>query len=318
MISNQQVLQLIHGCVESKEIGEYIAFYHCNSYQIKHTAFDDFLHVRAPFSTSVTLEFYTDATKFGFDVKKVYIGSNDTFDLYIDNVAYEFRELETIADGDSVEFTLPAGNKRILLYFPNDSELLFKNFWIEGNYEPVLPRTKTMVCYGDSITNGYGSFRSSLTYVHVMNRQMHFNIYNHGIGGYWYDENFISPTKSIEPDYILVSLGTNQIRSDDRFDRIDKFYKNLFEIYPNAKFFVITPIWRGDRPEALTLIPQMRDYLFNKLKDNPNVFVIDGYKLVPHMDYFFADKLHPNAIGMEYYGNNLAKILKEVIDTKRW
>ena len=127
MISNQQVLQLIHGCVESKEIGEYIAFYHCNSYQIKHTEFDDFLHVRAPFSTSVTLEFYTDATKFGFDVKKVYIGSNDTFDLYIDNVAFEFRELETIADEDSVEFTLPAGNKRILLYFPNDSELDYHN-----------------------------------------------------------------------------------------------------------------------------------------------------------------------------------------------
>ena len=313
MLSNDRFLELVHGCVQTKEDGEYITFYRCNDYQINHTAFEEFYYVRSKFSASIKFEFYTEATKFGFDMRKVLVGSSDSFDLYVDNVAYEFLDFESLADECSISFNLPIGKKHVTLYLPNDSEIQFKNFWIDGNYEPVPLREKTMICYGDSITHGFGSYKAGFTYVHAMNRQMNFNVYNHGIGGYWYDENYISKLDGIDPDYILVSLGTNQMRSSDKYDRIDKFYENLSKTFPEAIVFVVTPIWRCDIPDAMELIVDMRDYIFNKFKDSKNIHVIDGLTLVPNIDYFFSDKLHPNAIGMEYYGNNLAKEIKNIL-----
>ncbi len=37
--------------------------------------------------------------------------------------------------------------------------------------------------------------------------------------------------------------------------------------------------------------------------------VIDGMKLVPHFNEYFLDTLHPNCLGCEVYGRNLAVLL---------
>ena len=51
--------------------------------------------------------------------------------------------------------------------------------------------------------------------------------------------------------------------------------------------------------------------IVEKCNQYENIHIIDGLKLVPHLDYFFLDRLHPNALGMKLYGDNLAKeILK--------
>ncbi|MCR5603691.1 MAG: hypothetical protein K6G27_08320 [Lachnospiraceae bacterium] len=41
-----------------------------------------------------------------------------------------------------------------------------------------------------------------------------------------------------------------------------------------------------------------------------NVRVIDGMKLVPHFNEYFLDTLHPNCLGCEVYGRNLAAYLQ--------
>ena len=47
-----------------------------------------------------------------------------------------------------------------------------------------------------------------------------------------------------------------------------------------------------------------------------NVTVIDGMKMVPHFPEYFLDNLHPNALGCEIYGRNLAEaILKATAKT---
>jgi len=42
----------------------------------------------------------------------------------------------------------------------------------------------------------------------------------------------------------------------------------------------------------------------------PNVTVVDGFKLVPHLPEYYLDKLHPNVIGAELYARNLVDAIR--------
>ena len=43
-----------------------------------------------------------------------------------------------------------------------------------------------------------------------------------------------------------------------------------------------------------------------------NVTIVDGFKLVPHLSEYYLDNLHPNIIGAETYGRNLAEHIRRI------
>ena len=65
-----------------------------------------------------------------------------------------------------------------------------------------------------------------------------------------------------------------------------------------------------NKEDADALILDMKDYLFNVCSKYSNIKLIDGYTLIPHIEYYFLDLLHPNGLGMEVYGTNLAEKIK--------
>lgn len=311
---NKTLTTLIHGSIYNvKKDKGYMLYYRCNQEQIDHLdKVEKFLYDRTFFQASVTVEFDTDALSFSFDYKIFSVGSFDSFDIYVDGVPYKFVTLENHIKQATVEVELPEGMKRVVMYLPCDSEVGIKDFTINGKFKKIPNRKETVLCYGDSITHGYGSLKSSLTYINVAARELEWEVVNQGIGGYWFDEDYVTSIGDTNPDKILVSLGTNQLWSTDKYERIDKFFDRLSEVYPNIPVLVIAPIWRGDREEGSWLIPEMKEYLFNACMKYSNVRFVDGYELIPHMDYYFLDKLHPNALGMEVYGRNLVKAIKKI------
>lgn len=313
-ISNQTLTKLVHGAVQNVSKGKgYVVYYRCTDEQINHLKeVDSFLYDRTFFSASITIEFSTDATSFGFDHKIFSVGSLDSYDVYVNGTPYDFISLEENKDKSSIEIKLPEGHKNVVLYLPCDSEVGIKNFHIDGKWKKIPRRKENMICYGDSITQGYGSLIASLTYINAMNRQLNYEIVNHGIGGYWFDEGMIVNIDNFYPDKIVISLGTNQLWSSDKYERINKFFDKLSRVYPNVKTVVITPIWRSDKVDGDELIQDMRNYLFNVCSNYQNIHVIDGYELVPHIEYYYLDKLHPNGFGMEIYGVNLANKIKKI------
>ena len=42
-----------------------------------------------------------------------------------------------------------------------------------------------------------------------------------------------------------------------------------------------------------------------------NVTVVDGFTLVPHLSEYYLDNLHPNLLGAETYGRNLAEVIRK-------
>ena len=92
------------------------------------------------------------------------------------------------------------------------------------------------------------------------------------------------------------------------------FYETLSNQYPNAKIYAITPLWRKDgEAEKPIGIPhcQVEELMRSLLADLPNVAVIGGYPLTPHLPEFFSDLyLHPNDQGFTLYAQNLYEAIR--------
>ena len=310
-ISKQTLNEFIHGSVYNEEKDDYILFYRCTKGQIDYLEkVNEFFYDRTKFQASVTLEFDTDATIVSFDYKIFNIGSLDSFDIYVDGIAYQFIQLTNEPNESTIKVELPEGKKNIVIYLPCDSEIGIKDLCINGNLELPTVNKELVLCYGDSITNGFGSFRSSVIYLNVAARKLGWDVVNQGIGGYYFDEKYIYPINKT-PDKILVAFGTNQILWNDITGNIEKFFERISKVYPNIPVLVISPIWRGDVVGASKILTIIKDYIFNVCENYPNITVVDGFTLVPHIEYYYHDKLHPNGLGMEVYGNNLAKFVKK-------
>lgn len=267
---------------------------------------------RCDASTSKTIEFTTDATKVSFDYKIIWKCSLDSFELFIDGLATNIVYLKDIEDEGHIEWEMPEGEKTVCIYLPCDATALIKNFDINSGVTPVKKGEKVL-WLGDSITQGYGSLRSSQSYVSVANRLLNYDILNQGIGGYVYDSKSLMPMEGYKPDKIIVAHGTNQYGDDNALQMVEEYYDRLTEIYGNEiPVLCITPLWRGDNLDGIPTLTRFCDGIKNVLKKYKNVTVVEGFKLVPHLEEYFLDNLHPNALGTEVYARNLVEEIRRI------
>ncbi|MCR4754671.1 MAG: SGNH/GDSL hydrolase family protein [Lachnospiraceae bacterium] len=272
---------------------------------------DEFFYDRCTASTSKTLEFITTATEISFDYKIIWRGSDDTFELTIDGLITQIYNLKDMKDEGRLTFTLPEGNKRAVIYLPADATVLIKDLSINADATAPVKNTKVL-WLGDSITQGYGTLRSAETYVSIANRLLDYDIINQGIGGYVYDKGSLMKMDGYTPDKLIVALGTNQFGDED-LTPIEEYYVRLFEIYGHdIPTLVITPLWRGDVPDGEPTLIKFCDRLKSILKTYPNITIVDGFSLIPHLSEYYLDDLHPNPLGAEVYANNLVNIIRRV------
>ncbi len=272
---------------------------------------DEFFYDRCTASTSKTLEFITTATEISFDYKIIWRGSDDTFELTIDGLITQIYYLKDMKDEGRLTFTLPEGNKRAVIYLPADATVLIKDLSINADATAPVKNTKVL-WLGDSITQGYGTLRSAETYVSIANRLLDYDIINQGIGGYVYDKGSLMKMGGYTPDKLIVALGTNQFGDKD-LTPIEEYYVRLFEIYgQDIPALVITPLWRGDVPDGEPTLIKFCDRLKSILKTYPNITIVDGFNLIPHLSEYYLDDLHPNPLGAEVYANNLVNIIRRV------
>ena len=281
----------------------------------------DFWYERCTASTSKTIEITTDAKKISFEYKFFWKGSEDSFELMVDGLITQIIYVKELKETGKIEFDLTKGldgvygnkdgKKQVVIYLPADATIGIKNFEIDSDYKPAVKGEKVL-WLGDSITQGYGPLRSSQTYVSVANRLLNYDIINQGIGGYIYDKKCLMPMPGFEPKKLIVALGTNQYGCETMKD-IEEYYPRLFEIWgKDIPTLVITPLWRGDNLEGVPTLVKFADKLKAILAKYPNIKVVDGFKLVPHLPEYFLDNLHPNQLGTEVYGRNLVEKIREL------
>ena len=226
--------------------------------------------------------------------------------------AYDTSEyIKDMGTEGTLKFELPEGTHKVVIYLAVDATILIKNFSIDSSYEVPVKNTKVL-WLGDSITQGYGSLRSSESYVSITNRTFDYDIINQGIGGYIYDCKSLMKMPGYVPDKIVVAHGTNQYGDKD-MSAVEKYYEVLTGIYgTEIPVYCITPIWRGDNIEALPVFYTFCENVKKVASKYPNVRIIDGLDLVPHLEEYYTDNLHPNLLGTETYAANLVKELKKL------
>lgn len=312
ILSNEELKKIYYGAYFFEEVEDgYLQAFQYSKAQMDYfkEAFD-FWYDRCMASTAKTLEFQTEATHISLDYKILWEGSQDSFDVAVNNRITDIVYVKDIEKEGKVSFELPEGNKNVIVYLPADATVLIKNFEIDGEYVPVKKNEKVL-WLGDSITQGYGPLRAAHTYVSVANRLLNYDIINQGIGGYVYDKKSLMKMEGYTPDKIIVSLGTNQYGTPTMKD-IEEYYETLMEIYGDTPVLCITPIWRGDNMEGLPTLIKFREKLVDICKKYENITIVDGFELVPHLSEYFLDNLHPNALGAEMYGRNLVLEIERI------
>jgi len=310
-LSNEQLKSIYYGAyrISETEDGYLQAFQYTERQMRYFEEASDFWFERCTASNAKTLEFRTKATRFSLEYKIIWAGSEDSIELAIDGLITRIFYVKDIEKEGKLSFDIPSGEKKVTLYLPADATTLIRNFEIDADICHVEKGDKVL-WMGDSITQGFGPLRSTHTYVSVANRLLNYDIINQGIGGYVYDKKVLEKMEGYDPDKIIISMGTNQYGTESMKD-IEEYYERLAEVYGNRPVLCITPIWRGDSPDGEPTLIRFCHKLKEICRKYPNITIVDGFQLVPHLSEYFLDNLHPNALGGEIYGRNLVLAIRE-------
>ena len=216
-------------------------------------------------TSGIQMEFSTDATAIYMsgDIK---ISSSRTYyniEIFCDGKLvgdirnFNYEDMTLPYTGISVpgrEFDktieLPKGDKKVRVILPwtaspeiNEIEL------VDATYLTPIKKAKQMLIYGDSITQGYDALSPSRAYAVAMAYALDAEGINKAIGGEVFFTKLSKIRSRMNPDYITVAYGTNDWSRrtyEDFSSSAEEFFSDLAKLYPDAKIFAISPIWRKD------------------------------------------------------------------------
>jgi hypothetical protein len=205
---------------------------------------------------------------------------------------------------------------RITIYLPCNAEIAMSNFELSDNasIDRVNPNQKTLLCLGDSITQGMDALHPSSTYPVLLSRFLEMNLINQGVGGYVFNSASLDEDIKLKPDIITVAYGTNDWSLCDSLAQFRSncsgYMEKLVAIFPDTDIYVVTPFWRSDidelRPSGSFF--DIADTIKDVCRAYPEITVLDGLEMIPHLpDYFGDKKLHPSDEGFKYIALNLLK-----------
>lgn len=214
-------------------------------------------------------------------------------------------------------FILPQGKKEIRIYLPWSVCGVIKEVCLDDGalVESVKPKHK-MLCYGDSITQGYDAFNPSNKYTSMLADYLDAEEFNKGMGGDGFFPELIETEENFEPDYITAAYGTNDwsYHTTENFDTYcKKFYDNLSRKYPNSKIFAISPIWRKDYKTERKFgeFVLVEEHIRKAVENYGNITFIPGFNLLEHNENLYRElTLHPNDAGFKQYFEGIKKYVK--------
>ena len=216
------------------------------------------------------------------------------------------------------EFALGSGEKLVEVYFPWSVCPFVKAVELDdGCLIQPIKRPKTLLVYGDSITQGYDTIDLTSHYICQLAKMLDADVVNKAVGGEIFHPPLAKMKDDLQPDYITVSYGSNDFRKTDGTtfsDDCKAFYTSLRENYPEAKIFALTPVWRGDLDEDSKFgdFMSVDAKITEAVKDIPDVTVLHGYHFVPHDPTVYADLyLHPNDEGFRIFAKNVCSQILE-------
>ena len=199
-----------------------------------------------------------------------------------------------------------------------------------ANCSTPVDKELVILCIGDSITAG--SYPKRLQ-INLNKAGIPAKVLNCGMSGYTSGDylRFMRSFplfKMVEPDIILLQLGTNDVRTDFAHTETAQFVENMKnivnlireELYRRAPPLVlistILPIKpapfvfteRSARRVVEEINPAIRE-----ISDKLDIPLVDNFALFKNHPEWLADGVHPNERGYQAMADNWSAVLTEVI-----
>ncbi len=276
---------------------------------------------RALSAAGIRFEFVTDAAS--FNIKGVFRrGANRNYaylDVKVNGIIVQHEGTDDYTANPDFEMTVNLDGKKnhVAVYLPNLAQFILRDFnFCNASFIEPVKKDFTMVCWGDSITQGYDAVYPSLSYANSLSDKLNAVMYNKAVGGEVFNPAYFDEFEPLKPDMITIAYGTNDWNKCSEADlktNAPAFLEKITSFYPNAVFYLIVPIWRADtdRITDAGTFDNARNIIFDICRNFSNINVIDGMKLVPHETGFFKDQhLHPNDLGFMCMTNKLLEYIK--------
>ena len=328
ILTLQKLTAITKGCLSIRETDSGFLFQRMTDRQLAAVDHIERYWMRARFPAGVRFDFLTDASAISFDYKILEFDPNRDFfgiDLYVDGVMVHALCEKPIAHKTG-RFSCELGaldggrtTRRIVLYLPISAIFAVSDVVLRdaARLERGPDGDGILLCYGDSITQGYDALHPSLGYAAILARAMGLELLNQAISGYVFDPATIDAAQVPAPRRILVAYGTNDWTNKTSLEEarrdMDRYLDTLVEAFPECRIDLILPIWRGDCQEvtAVGRFFQVLEALKASAQRHPRIHIWNGQLAVPHCTEFFADgSLHPNDSGMLLYAQWLLPRLK--------
>ena len=309
---------LFHNIVDCKQTEHGISFSRFSDTQLSVYAKNEIFRIRSLLASGVCLDLVTTSNhiKLVFEIKET-ARDYAFFDLYIDECFVESKGCEPAAEiGNSIDFDL--GNaymkkQKITIYLPHLVVLYIKRIELDdGSFIEGVPKpSKTLLCLGDSITQGMVAKRPSSAYPVQLSRKLKMGLLNQGIAGYLFNSDVMDYMLQDKPDIITIAYGVNdwnKYSSQSLFEeKCNKFMEKLTRLYPVSKKVIILPVWKHNVQEirGIGTLKDVSLMIREICRRYDGLVIIDGMKLIPHMSSYYADGVHPNDEGFIHYSLNL-------------
>jgi len=308
-LTAEQIRTLLFGAVEVTEEKGVLSPYKCTAPVRKAWyALREALGQRSESSTGIRLDFETDGTEVTFSL----VGA--PFDLLLDGLlADRFTGSDEPQD---FSVTLDGRPHRITLIFPShDTGGRLCGVEVSGGAS-VTPHEydRKFLFLGDSITQGWNSGIDSLSYAWRTSLSFNADCVIHGVGGGIFHPSVFEAPEGFDPDRVFIAFGTNDFGYYPTLEALRKGVADYLDLavaaYGARRILGITPIWRYDTwVKPMGTFDECIDVIREEYEKR-KITVVDGLSLVPHCKEFFADGVHPNALGFSMYAENLIRAVE--------
>lgn len=326
ILSFDDIRSILHGAVRCCEKDGILYAYRFTEEQMAaYEKYNDDFFKKTKATAGVRLEFYTNSQALRIKGQVLRASSRDFFGFdFSVNGALVCHKHGYFGEDITYDFEVKLGEgdkKKVTVYLPWSAQATISSFELDdGAYFENVERPYKMICFGDSITQGYTAHNPSFTYATRLSDLLLADSVNKGIGGEVFFPTLAALKDDIDPDIITVAYGTNDwshAGKEDFEERAKLFFEALSANYPNAKIFALAPIWRGNYNTKKTPIGDFSNVAKQLQKiaaTLPNAIFIDCFDFIPHdADFYVEDILHPNDAGFAHYAAELYNAIKKQI-----
>lgn len=333
-LSFEEIQKITQGAAYLEDLGGQVRFHRFTAEQeALYLQYNDGFFEKCFATTGIVLRFRTDSSYLRIRTTVLKATSRAYFSADILRDGEILGYMDNFSDSDvsgdytikgfpfgsfRKEFSLGSGLKTVEIHLPWSSDLRMDALEVEiGSVIEPVRRPKTLMTFGDSITQGYDALRPMNCYTVKLAEALCAEEINKSIGGERFIPELASCPDPEAPDYISVAYGTNDwgVGSWNQFSKnCPEFFRRLRETYPKAKILALTPVWRKDMHEVRKCCDFLKigEVIRESVRDLPDVTAIDCFDMIPKDERFFADfRLHPNDEGFKHYTKNLIQALQD-------